>query len=156
MMLKAKCWLEMISATAMKKDQTKTKSAGRAHMVKILWTPVTPFWYRLNGADMKIFLVKKPRSNEAQSNDFNGTNWSLHPWDCRSTDKKQIKYRQNWLEPVILINSCINFVTNSRSKLQLTMLGNPNSIFVPKKVKRVAMLDLKVSSKNFGWHSLVC
>ena len=78
MMLKAKFWLEMISATAMKKDQTKTKSAGRAHMVKILWTPVTPFWYRLNGADMKIFLVKKPRSNEAQSNDFNETNWSLN------------------------------------------------------------------------------
>ena len=29
MLLKAKFWLEMISATVKKKDQTKAKSAGR-------------------------------------------------------------------------------------------------------------------------------
>ena len=36
MLLKAKFRLEMISATAKKKDQTKTKSAGGAHTVKIV------------------------------------------------------------------------------------------------------------------------
>ena len=36
MLSKAKFWLEMISATAKKKDRTKTKSAGGAHTVKIL------------------------------------------------------------------------------------------------------------------------
>ena len=35
MLLKAKFWLEMISATAKKKDRAKTKSAGGAHAVKI-------------------------------------------------------------------------------------------------------------------------
>lgn len=88
------------------KGSNKDKIGRRGTYGENLVNPSTPFLIKAKwGLIWRDFLVKKPRPNEPQSNDFNKTNWSLHkkkgvllivdtnssnyhPWDCCSTDKK--------------------------------------------------------------------